>query len=157
MILKLNDLEKYITIWKKNGDKIIFTNGCFDLLHKGHLDLLRSARKFGDHLIVGLNSDKSIKRIKGENRPYQNQNIRAESLVQTALTSAIIIFEQDTPIDLIKKIKPHILVKGSDYETSNIVGADFVIRHGGKVKTIELTPGYSTTKLIKKIDDKILD
>ncbi len=157
MILKLNDLEKYITIWKKNGDKIIFTNGCFDLLHKGHLDLLRSARKFGDHLIVGLNSDKSIKRIKGENRPYQNQNIRAESLVQTALTSAIIIFEQDTPIDLIKKIKPHILVKGSDYETSNIVGADFVIRHGGKVKTIELTPGYSTTKLIKKIDDEILD
>ena len=157
MILKLNDLEKYITIWKKNGDKIIFTNGCFDLLHKGHLDLLRSARKFGDHLIVGLNSDKSIKRIKGENRPYQNQNIRVESLVQTALASAIIIFEQDTPIDLIKKIKPHILVKGSDYETSNIVGADFVIRHGGKVKTIELTPGYSTTKLIKKIDDEILD
>tara|TARA_B100001996_G_scaffold377744_1_gene360835 strand:+ start:492 stop:965 length:474 start_codon:yes stop_codon:yes gene_type:complete len=157
MILRLNELKKYIHIWKSNGKKIIFTNGCFDLLHKGHLDLLRSATRFGDHLIVGLNSDQSIKRIKGEKRPYQNQDVRAKSLIQTALISAVIIFDQDTPIDLIHKIKPDILVKGSDYEPSKIVGADFVIRSGGEVKTIKLTPGYSTTKLIKKIDDEILD
>ena len=157
MILRFDDLKKHISIWKSNRKTIIFTNGCFDLLHKGHLDLLRSARKFGDHLIVGLNSDRSIKCIKGEKRPYQNQDIRTTSLVQTALMSAVIIFDQDTPIDLIKKIKPDILVKGSDYEASKIVGADFVIKNGGKVITIKLTPGYSTTKSIKKIDDEILD
>lgn len=157
MILKFDELRKYINLWKSNREKIVFTNGCFDLLHKGHLDLLRSAKKFGDRLIIGLNSDESIKRIKGEKRPYQTQNIRATSLLETTLASAITIFNQDTPIKVIKKINPDILVKGSDYETSNVVGADFVIRNGGKVKIIELTPGYSTTKLIKKIDNEFLD
>ncbi|MAV89593.1 MAG: D-glycero-beta-D-manno-heptose 1-phosphate adenylyltransferase [Candidatus Marinimicrobia bacterium] len=157
MILKFDELRRYINLWKSNREKIVFTNGCFDLLHKGHLDLLRSAKKFGDRLIIGLNSDESIKRIKGEKRPYQTQNIRATSLLETTLASAITIFNQDTPIKVIKKINPDILVKGSDYETSNVVGADFVIRNGGKVKIIELTPGYSTTKLIKKIDNEFLD
>lgn len=157
MILKFDELRRYINLWKSNGEKIVFTNGCFDLLHKGHLDLLRSAKKFGDRLIVGLNSDESIKRIKGEKRPYQTENIRATSLLKTTLASAITIFNQDTPIKVIKTINPDILVKGSDYQTSNIVGADFVISNGGKVKIIQLTPGYSTTKLIKKIDNEFLD
>ena len=157
MILNLDELRRYINLWKSNGEKIVFTNGCFDLLHKGHLDLLRSAKKFGDRLIVGLNSDESIKRIKGEKRPYQTENIRATSLLKTTLASAITIFNQDTPIKVIKTINPDILVKGSDYQTSNIVGADFVISNGGKVKIIQLTPGYSTTKLIKKIDNEFLD
>ncbi len=157
MILKFDELRRYVNLWRSNGEKIVFTNGCFDLLHKGHLDLLRSAKKFGDRLIVGLNSDESIKRIKGEKRPYQTENIRATSLLKTTLASAITIFNQDTPIKVIKTINPDILVKGSDYQTSNIVGADFVISNGGKVKIIQLTPGYSTTKLIKKIDNEFLD
>tara|TARA_S200000501_G_scaffold137457_1_gene129933 strand:+ start:299 stop:772 length:474 start_codon:yes stop_codon:yes gene_type:complete len=157
MILKFDELRRYINLWKSNGEKIVFTNGCFDLLHKGHLDLLRSAKKFGDRLIIGLNSDESIKRIKGEKRPYQTENIRAASLLKTTLASAITIFNQDNPIEMIKTINPDILVKGSDYQTSNIIGADFVISNGGKVKIIELTPGYSTTKLIKKIDNEFLD
>ncbi len=157
MIIELDELEKNISFWKSKGEKIIFTNGCFDLLHKGHLDLLRSAKRFGDHLIIGLNSDKSIKRIKGNKRPYQNQDVRAASLLKTTLVSAIIIFHDDTPIDLIKKISPDVLVKGSDYEVSKIVGFEFVTRNGGEVKTIKLTPGYSTTKSIKKINNEILD
>ena len=157
MILKFDKLRRYVNLWRSNGEKIVFTNGCFDLLHKGHLDLLRSAKKFGDRLIVGLNSDESIKRIKGEKRPYQTENIRATSLLKTTLASAITIFNQDTPIKVIKTINPDILVKGSDYQTSNIVGADFVISNGGKVKIIQLTPGYSTTKLIKKIDNEFHD
>ena len=104
-----------------------------------------------------MNSDKSIKRIKGNNRPYQNQDVRAVSLLKTTLVSAIIIFHDDTPIDLIKKISPDVLVKGSDYEVSKIVGFEFVTRNGGEVKTIKLTPGYSTTKSIKKINNEILD
>ena len=157
MILSLESLKEQIPIWKINRKTIVFTNGCFDLLHKGHLDLLKSAKGLGDYLVVGLNSDKSVKGIKGPERPRQDQNSRVNSLIKTSLITAIIVFDQETPIDLIKLIKPDFLVKGADYDVNKIVGADFVISNGGQVKTIDLTPGFSTTKLIKKNDGEILD
>ena len=130
---------------------IVFTNGCFDLLHKGHTDLLLKASKYGDKLIVGINSDKSVKKIKGEKRPIENQNNRKKKLLELEFVDDVHIFEESTPLKLIKSICPDVLVKGEDYIAHEIVGANFVYNKGGKVKTIPLTPGFSTTKAIEKM------
>jgi rfaE bifunctional protein nucleotidyltransferase chain/domain len=138
----LNFLEK----------KIVFTNGVFDILHTGHVDYLSKARDLGDFLIVGLNSDSSVKRLnKGPERPINNEQARAVVLGALECVDVIVIFDEDTPYNLIKEIQPDVLVKGSDYEIEKIVGYDIVIAKGGEVKTITLSEGFSTTNVINKI------
>ena len=137
--------------WKKSNKTIVFTNGCFDLLHKGHTDLLTKASKYGDKLIVGINSDESVKKIKGKKRPIENQIIRKKNLLDLKYVDDVQIFEEYTPLKMIKSICPDVLVKGADYDVHEIVGAKFVLAYGGKVKTIPLTPGFSTTKFIEKM------
>ncbi|MBA65656.1 MAG: D-glycero-beta-D-manno-heptose 1-phosphate adenylyltransferase [Candidatus Marinimicrobia bacterium] len=129
--------------------KIVFTNGCFDLLHQGHIDLLFKASKYGDKLIVGLNSDDSVKLLKGESRPVENQNKRRNKLLQLNYIDDVHIFNEETPLNLIHLIRPDILVKGGDYNINDIVGAKDVVKWGGRVIVIPLTPGYSTTLSIK--------
>ncbi len=145
------DYLELVKKWKNEGKKIVFTNGCFDILHAGHIDYLEKAKKLGDVLIVGLNSDTSIKRIKGENRPVIPQEYRKRVLEGLRAVDLVIIFEEDTPERLIKEIKPDVLVKGGDWNIENIVGADFVQSYGGKVKTIEFVYDISTSKIIEKI------
>tara|TARA_B100001093_G_scaffold472753_1_gene496129 strand:- start:606 stop:1016 length:411 start_codon:yes stop_codon:yes gene_type:complete len=130
---------------------IVFTNGCFDLLHKGHIDLLFNASKYGDILIVGINSDESVKKIKGEERPVEGQKTRKKNLLDLKYVDEVYIFEESTPLNMIKSISPDVLVKGADYNVDEIVGAKFVSSRGGKVKTIPLTLGFSTTKSIEKM------
>ena len=130
---------------------IVFTNGCFDLLHKGHKDFLLKASKFGNKLIVGVNSDLSVKQIKGESRPIENQYTRKQKLLSLKYVDAVCIFEEHTPLNLIKQICPDVLVKGADYKVNEIVGANFVLGNGGNVHTIPLTPGFSTTNSIAKM------
>ena len=143
-LLKINEL-------KGMGKKVVFSNGCFDILHAGHVDYLEKAREKGDFLVVALNTDASVRRIKGEDRPVNNQDSRARVLAGLGCINLVILFDENTPYDLIKIINPDILVKGKDYDISNIVGADIVLQNGGKVETIELTEGLSTTSVIDKI------
>ena len=131
---------------------IVFTNGCFDILHPGHLNYLMEAKKLGEVLVVGLNSDASISKIKGKNRPINDFVYRSIMLAGYAFIDYVIEFDHDTPIDLIKKIKPYILVKGADYKVEEIVGADFVINNGGQVVLLDFINGYSSTKVIEKIN-----
>lgn len=146
-------LLQRIKVWRDMFNrKIVFTNGCFDILHKGHVDYLSQARSLGDILIVGLNSDSSVKRQgKSPERPINNEQTRAFILASLQVVDAVIFFEEDTPYELIKMLQPDVLVKGSDYTPENIVGADIVKARGGEVVTIELTQGFSTTSLIDKI------
>jgi len=137
--------------WKKLNKTIVFTNGCFDLLHKGHIDLLYKASTYGDKLVVGINSDESVRKLKGENRPIENQNIRKKKLLKLKFVDEVPIFQESTPLKIIKTICPNVLIKGDDYNISEIIGAEFVTNMGGKVITIPLTPGFSTTLSIKKV------
>lgn len=150
-IKTLEQLLPQIESWKSENQKIVFTNGCFDILHLGHIDYLEKSRKKGNKLVIGLNTDSSIKILKGENRPINNDEFRSRMLASLEFVDAVIFFNDETPINLIKSVKPDVLVKGDDYLTENIVGADFVISNGGKVETVELVKGYSTTNLIEKI------
>tara|TARA_B100001778_G_scaffold271857_1_gene233952 strand:+ start:72 stop:539 length:468 start_codon:yes stop_codon:yes gene_type:complete len=138
--------------WKSSEKCIVFTNGCFDLLHKGHTDLLAASAKFGDILIVGVNSDISVKMLKGEGRPIQPESIRLDALIKTGLVSRVYLFDDETPLNLIKIIKPDILVKGGDYLPDEVVGKSELAEWGGKVKIVPLTPGYSTTNTIQKMN-----
>lgn len=131
--------------------KVVFTNGCFDLVHRGHVDYLSKARDLGDCLIVGLNSDDSVRRLKGPKRPISNQSSRAAVLAAFSFVDYVVVFDEDTPLNLIKSIKPDILVKGGDYSHDNVVGADFVESYGGRLELIPLVPGESTTNLVEKI------
>lgn len=145
--------SKIITIaqWaevRNESHNVVFTNGCFDVLHRGHVTYLAAARDLGDCLVVGLNSDASVKRLKGENRPINNENDRALVLAALSFIDYIILFEEDTPKNLIEQVRPDILVKGGDYKIEDIVGADFVQKNGGKVLTIPFVDGYSSTKII---------
>ena len=150
-ILDKKNLQEQILIQKQEGKKIVFTNGCFDILHLGHLDLLQTAAGFGDILIVGLNSDSSIKKIKGEKRPINNQQTRTELLASLFYIDFVVLFEEETPEKLIKIIQPDTIVKGGDYKKSNIVGASFVEEYGGTVEIIPLKKGLSSTNIIQKI------
>ena len=136
---------------RRQGKKVVFTNGVFDLLHVGHLDYLTKSKKKGDLLIVGLNSDSSSNLLKGEGRPLNSELDRAELLTGLECVDLVVIFPEETPLELIKILKPDFLVKGSDYSLDNIVGREFVESYGGKVLSIELKAGYSTSSLIKKI------
>jgi len=135
----------------KGKNKMVFTNGCFDLIHRGHIEYLREASRLGDFLVIGLNSDESVKRIKGPNRPLVNQEDRAIVLSALRFVDYVIIFEEDTPLRLIKAIKPDILVKGGDWKAEDIVGGDFVQSYGGRVLSLPYREGYSTTQLIERI------
>lgn len=137
--------------WKNNRETIVFTNGCFDLLHLGHIDYLEKARNLGDRLVVGVNSDESVKRLKGAKRPLNSENSRLRIIAALDFVDAVIRFEEDSPERIIELILPDILVKGKDYEESNIAGADIVLKNGGRVATIDLVPDISTTGLIEKI------
>lgn len=145
------DLTRHCNIWRSQGRKIVFTNGCFDILHHGHLDLLVKAADMGNILITGLNTDKSVKRLKGEERPINNEHDRAFQIASLLCVDAVCLFDEDTPIELIKLVKPDILVKGGDYNRDNIVGADFVVKNGGNVEIIPFVEGYSTSNIIANI------
>ena len=148
-LLEINSISQHTMEWRKKNTNIVFTNGCFDLLHKGHLDLLSKASTYGDILIVGLNSDSSVRKIKGKERPIENEKIRSKNLLKLNYVNYVIIFDSETPQDLIKTIVPNVLVKGGDYNDTTIIGAKEVISNGGKVKIIPLTAGYSTSSIIK--------
>lgn len=147
--MTLNDFEKI-----KEGKKVVFTNGCFDILHRGHISYLNEAKSLGDILVIGLNSDKSVKRLKGENRPINNELDRTFMLENLKSVDYVFVFEEDTPYELIKKIQPNILVKGGDWKPEQIVGHDIVSSLGGKTLSLNFEDGYSTTKLIQKVQGR---
>ena len=141
-------LSQRVAMWKFQNRKIVFTNGCFDILHRGHIEYLSKARDLGDVLIIGLNTDSSVKRIKGGNRPVQDETSRAMILASLRFVEAVVLFDEDTPHNLISFVKPDVLVKGGDYTEETIVGADIVRASGGEVVTVPLTEGYSTTQIL---------
>lgn len=151
---KIVDLSKAKEIraeWKSNNETVVFTNGCFDIVHLGHVDYLEQARNEGSKMILGLNTDASVKRLKGEERPINNEYARARLLAAFEFIDMIILFGEETPINLITDLMPDVLVKGADYTIDNIVGAKEVLAHGGDVKTINLVEGFSTSSIIEKI------
>lgn len=150
-IVPLEVLQQRLKELRKQGMKIVFTNGCFDLVHLGHVDYLEKSKAKGDILVVGLNSDASVKRIKGELRPIVDEKSRARLLAALEFVDFVVLFDEDTPASLITALVPDVLIKGNDYEISNIVGADFVLSNGGKVETVELVKGYSSSHIIEKI------
>ena len=143
-----------IRSWRSQGYIIGFTNGCFDLLHPGHISLLRHAKNECDKLVVGLNSDSSVAQLKGEDRPIQKANARATVLLALQDVDVVIIFDEETPIKLIESIKPDVLVKGGDYKIDEIVGAEFINQNGGRVVLSNYKNGHSTSELIKKIESQ---
>ena len=150
-IKTIEEAKNQISAWKVTGKTFSFTNGCFDILHPGHLFSLAEAAKEADYLVVGLNSDKSVQRLKGPTRPINNTQSRAIVLANLLVVDMIVIFEEDTPLDLIKTLLPDVMVKGGDYTIDEIVGAKEVIAHGGKVIINPIVEGFSTTQLIEKI------
>lgn len=150
-LLDIASLKRQMAVWHFLGKKIVFTNGCFDIIHLGHIDYLARAKDLGNILVIGLNTDDSVRRIKGVNRPVNDQNSRALILASLRFVDVVILFEEDTPYNLIKEVKPDILVKGSDYKTKEIVGADIVKENGGIITTIDFLEGYSTSSIVKKI------
>ncbi|MBP1672495.1 MAG: rfaE bifunctional protein [Bacteroidetes bacterium] len=137
-----------------SAQKVVFTNGCFDVLHVGHVQYLAQAKSLGDLLIIGINSDHSVKRLKGEDRPINPENARALVLAALQFVDYVVLFEEDTPYNLIAQIVPDFLVKGGDYQIKDIVGADVVQNHGGQVITIPFVEGYSSSNIIKKMNDE---
>lgn len=150
-IKTLEEASVLIKKWQKAGMKIVFTNGCFDIIHKGHIDYLAAAASLGGKMIIGLNTDDSVRKLKGNGRPVNDEKARSLMLAALHFTDMIVLFDEDTPYNLIKQIQPDILVKGKDYKAEDIVGYDVVTKRGGEVITIELTDGYSTTALIERI------
>jgi rfaE bifunctional protein nucleotidyltransferase chain/domain len=152
-ILDWDEVAHTVDTWKSHGDEIVFSNGCFDILHLGHVDYLERSRDLGDRLIVGLNTDRSVKELKGKNRPIVNEHARARIIASLAFVDAVVLFDEPTPLKLIKTIQPDILVKGEDYRVEDIVGSREVLESGGRVETLSLVKGLSTSELIKKIKD----
>lgn len=150
-IVTIDTLQKMIKVWELSGQKIVFTNGCFDIIHPGHIAILTAAAEQGNRLIVGLNTDASVKRLKGEERPINDENARAIVLSALAFVDAVVLFDEDTPYTLIQKIQPDVLVKGGDYKIETIVGADIVQQKGGTVFIVPTIPNNSTTEIVGKI------
>lgn len=137
--------------WRKEGKRVVFTNGCFDLLHLGHVDYLAKAADLGDVLVLGLNTDASVSRLKGPHRPIQDEQSRMRIIASLGFVDAVVLFDEPTPYELIRLVQPDVLVKGSDYKPEDIVGYDVVMAKGGTVKTIDFIPGYSTSAIEKRI------
>lgn len=150
-ILRLDAAITQVGDWQRSQQKVVFTNGCFDIVHLGHIDYLEKARALGDRLVLGLNTDASVSRLKGPQRPVVDEYARARLMAALSFVDTVILFDEPTPKELIEALKPDILVKGDDYTVQTIVGADFVLANGGAVETIALVQGYSTTALIEKI------
>ena len=150
-LLSREALETKLAEWRSAGETIVFTNGCFDILHRGHVEYLAQAADLGDKLIIGLNTDASVKRLKGESRPVNDEKSRALLLSALQFVDVVVFFDEDTPYELIKQVLPDILVKGNDYKPEEIVGYDIVTAKGGKVLTIDLVEGFSTTNIIKRL------
>lgn len=144
-------MKQLCNVWRASGYKIVFTNGCFDILHHGHLDLLASAADKGNKLVLALNTDASVKRLKGPERPVTHEQDRAFQAASLLCVDAVCMFDEDTPAEIIKELKPDVLVKGGDYAIDQIVGADFVLSNGGAVEIIPFVQGYSTTSIISRI------
>ena len=153
-IFNIKDLSEIISKWRLNGDKIVFTNGCFDLIHLGHLEILARSADLGDKLIVGINSDVSIKKIKGNSRPIIEEDSRAKQLAAIEFIDAVILFNEDTPYNLINILKPDVLTKGGDYKKNDIIGNELINKEQGEVVIIPLTQGYSTTSILEKIKNE---
>jgi len=151
-IIKSNtDITKVIDKIKSNSKTISFTNGCFDIIHRGHIEYLAQASELADIFIIGLNTDASVSRLKGTDRPVQDEDARAIILAAMEFVDYVIYFDEDTPYELINIVKPNYLIKGSDYKPEDIVGFDILKKYGGEVKTIDFVEGYSTSKIIDKI------
>ena len=150
-IIPDEQIDYNIAYWRFKEFRVVFTNGCFDIIHRGHIEYLAKARELGDILVVGLNTDESVKRIKGNGRPLQDQDSRALILASLSCMGAVIFFNEDTPYELIKKIQPDVLVKGGDYKPEEIVGFDIVQKKGGTVQTIEFIDGLSSSSIIQKL------
>ena len=150
-IFDLQLLIKKIEKWRSENKKIVFTNGCFDLIHLGHIEILARSADYGDKLIIGVNSDLSIKKLKGENRPIIEESSRIRQLSALEFVDAVILFDEDTPLKLIETIKPDVITKGGDYTAKNVVGNEVVSQKNGEVVIIPLTQGYSTTSILNKI------
>jgi D-beta-D-heptose 7-phosphate kinase / D-beta-D-heptose 1-phosphate adenosyltransferase len=149
-VLKRADLVRRVGLWRANHERVVFTNGCFDLLHVGHITLIEQARQFGDRLIVAINSDQSVRALKGPTRPIVDQNARARVLAALAAVDAVVIFDEPTPIEVIDAVRPDVLVKGGDYKAESIVGAKEISSWGGEVRIVPIVEGFSTTRLIEK-------
>lgn len=147
------DLRTTLNQWRFKDEKIVFTNGCFDILHRGHVEYLAKAAALGSKLIIGLNTNASVRRLKGESRPINDEAARAILLSSLIFTDKIVLFDEDTPLELIRFIQPDILVKGNDYKPEEIVGYNVLKAKGGEVVTIELTEGFSTTSILNKLKD----
>ena len=147
-----SNIKQVLAFWRFHKYRIVFTNGCFDILHRGHIEYLAKASSYGDILIIGLNSDKSVKSIKGPTRPLQDETTRSLILASLQFVDKVILFDEDTPYELIKLIQPDVLVKGADYKPEQIVGYDIVKAKGGEIVTVELTKGHSTTGIINKMN-----
>lgn len=150
-ILFLPQAIEQVAQWRADGQRVVFTNGCFDIVHLGHIDYLEKARALGNRLVLGLNTDASVSRIKGPLRPVVNEYARSRMMAAMQFIDLVVLFDEPTPNELIEAIRPDILVKGDDYTVATIVGADFVLANGGSVETIPLVKGYSTTSLIERI------
>jgi rfaE bifunctional protein nucleotidyltransferase chain/domain len=151
MVLTRNDLVKVREELKKAGKRVVFTNGCFDIIHRGHVDYLAKARELGDALVIGVNTDASVKRLKGPDRPIVQEDDRAVVLAALEVVDFVCLFDEDTPYELIRALVPDILVKGGDWSVGNIVGKDIVEAAGGAVHSIQFLPNRSTTNIIQKI------
>jgi D-beta-D-heptose 7-phosphate kinase/D-beta-D-heptose 1-phosphate adenosyltransferase len=149
-IVNWEQLNQLLHRWRLRGERIVFTNGCFDLLHSGHLKVLHEAIALGDRLIIGLNADVSVRKLKGEDRPVKPETERALCLAAMWMVDAVILFENETPMELIRKIQPDVLVKGGDYTRDQIVGADTVITNGGELHIIPLKEGRSTSAILRQ-------
>lgn len=150
-VVDRSEFVRRIGVWKSEGKTVVFTNGCFDLLHKGHVEYLSRASDLGDVLVVALNTDRSVAALKGPSRPLQNEDSRALVMASLGAVSLVTLFEEDTPESLITEAMPQVLVKGSDYRPEEIAGGQAVLAAGGRVLTIELTPGFSTTSIIDRM------
>lgn len=146
-----NEAKAQVDTWKGEGLKVVFTNGCFDILHRGHVEYLADAKACGDKLILALNSDRSVRELKGDSRPIQNQEDRAAILNVLKSIDLVVVFDEDTPADIVKMLVPDVLAKGGDYTLDTIVGADTVIENGGEVRVIPFRPGQSTSSILEKI------
>ncbi len=154
-ILNRTEAAQTVQQWQRENAKVVFTNGCFDLVHRGHVEYLNKASEKGDKLVLGLNSDASVKRLKGENRPIVDEDSRAVLLAAFQFIDLVVLFDEDTPYDLIKALQPDVLVKGADYKAEDIVGYDIVTQKGGSVETITFVEGFSTTNIVEKITAEI--
>lgn len=150
-IFSLDDLKNQVNAWKQAGEEVVFTNGCFDIIHRGHIEVLAQTADLGDRLIIALNSDSSIQKLKGEDRPIIDEHSRTILLAALSFVDAVILFPEETPINLINTLLPDVLAKGGDYEIKTILGHEIVQNNGGKVKLVPFVDGFSSTTIIDKI------